>query len=345
MKYCLLLLSFLFIRDISWAQNIVGNASFEEYATCPYYYNQGEPLNCIGWASATRGTVDYYNSCNTFSIGRPVPYMGVPANDIGYQAAYDGNAYTGVHMGALGERPYREYLIAHIPPLQVDSVYAVTIHVSLADSAMYAADGMGVWFTTYGSPAPDCDTILVQAAQIDYTSYGVITETSKWVTLTDTFTADSAYTHFMIGGFKSTAATHIIEVDSTQKLLHGFAYYYIDKVEIIKVLLPAPPPPPPTPAHLLPDKHAIHDVITPNGDGINDTWVLDGIAAYPNNMVSVFDKWGDFVFSQTGYKNDWGGIGRKGVLPDGTYYYLLQLNAPTLSEEQNRHTGSLLIKR
>lgn len=85
----------------------------------------------------------------------------------------------------------------------------------------------------------------------------------------------------------------------------------------------------------------IHDVITPNGDGINDAWVIEGLQYYPHNSVQLYDKLGDKVFDRVGYSNDWKG----GSLPDGTYYYLVRLNAPNLHGSKNVWTGSLLIKR
>ena len=89
----------------------------------------------------------------------------------------------------------------------------------------------------------------------------------------------------------------------------------------------------------------IHDVVTPNGDGFNDTWVIEGLGVYPNNTVQVFDKWGDMVYEKTNYKNDWGGNGKSGKLPDGTYYYLVKLNAPNMKGGQNVWTGTVMIKR
>ena len=89
----------------------------------------------------------------------------------------------------------------------------------------------------------------------------------------------------------------------------------------------------------------IPGVITPNGDGYNDTWVIDGLALYPNNMVQIFDKWGDLLYEKTNYNNDWAGSGKNGPLPDGTYYYLLKLNAANLKGGQNTFTGTILIKR
>jgi gliding motility-associated-like protein len=88
----------------------------------------------------------------------------------------------------------------------------------------------------------------------------------------------------------------------------------------------------------------IHNVITPNGDGHNDTWVIEGIENYPKNSVQVFDKWGDMVFEKQDYNNDWTGHGKSGALPDGTYYYLIKLNAKNLKGGKDNFTGSLLIK-
>ena len=89
----------------------------------------------------------------------------------------------------------------------------------------------------------------------------------------------------------------------------------------------------------------IHNVITPNGDGINDTWVIEGISEFPNNTVQLFDKWGDMVYENNNYKNDWGGNGISGKLPDGTYYYLVKLNAENTQSGRNTWTGYLMIKR
>lgn len=90
----------------------------------------------------------------------------------------------------------------------------------------------------------------------------------------------------------------------------------------------------------------VHDVITPNGDGINDTWVVEGLEDYPNNTVQVFDKWGSPIYEKHDYKNDWAGRSDKGgLIPDGTYFYLVKLNAENATGGKNVFTGSILIKR
>ena len=73
----------------------------------------------------------------------------------------------------------------------------------------------------------------------------------------------------------------------------------------------------------------IHNVITPNGDGINDGWIIDGIERFPDNTILIFNRWGDKVNSFEHYNNTsqvWKGDNYKGEpLPDGTYYYILKI--------------------
>ena len=93
------------------------------------------------------------------------------------------------------------------------------------------------------------------------------------------------------------------------------------------------------------DNIIIHNAISPNGDGINDTWVIEGLQHYPGNTVQVFDKWGDRIFEKTDYNNDWAGKGTNGDLPDGTYYYLVKLNSGKEPDGKDTFTGFLMIKR
>ena len=72
----------------------------------------------------------------------------------------------------------------------------------------------------------------------------------------------------------------------------------------------------------------VSEAITPNGDGINDTWVIHNIDQFSNNRVRVFNRWGDKVFESKGYLNTWDGTykNRTQKLPDGaSYYYQIDL--------------------
>ncbi|MCX6287568.1 MAG: gliding motility-associated C-terminal domain-containing protein [Bacteroidetes bacterium] len=85
-----------------------------------------------------------------------------------------------------------------------------------------------------------------------------------------------------------------------------------------------PPPPPPTEDCIL-----VHNVITPNGDGLNDKLIIDCIEIYPDNSIQFFTRWGVMVRSFEHYDNkttSWDGTNDKGEpLPDGTYYYVLTI--------------------
>lgn len=70
----------------------------------------------------------------------------------------------------------------------------------------------------------------------------------------------------------------------------------------------------------------IPEAFTPNGNGKNDKWIIRGLAAYPENSVLIFNRWGSKVYEAMPYKNDWDGSGTGGIrLPSGSYFYTLEL--------------------
>jgi gliding motility-associated-like protein len=72
----------------------------------------------------------------------------------------------------------------------------------------------------------------------------------------------------------------------------------------------------------------ISQAITPNGDGVNDTWMIYNIEQHPKSLIHVFNKWGSEVFFAKNYKNDWNGYYKDQTqpLPDGSYYFQIDLN-------------------
>lgn len=73
------------------------------------------------------------------------------------------------------------------------------------------------------------------------------------------------------------------------------------------------------------DTLCIFNGISPNGDSVNDTWVIKGIENFPNNRVEVYNRWGNVVFRMDGYRGTWSGTWNGVVLPIGTYYYVVDL--------------------
>ena len=70
-----------------------------------------------------------------------------------------------------------------------------------------------------------------------------------------------------------------------------------------------------------------NNVISPNGDGVNDVWVIENLSAYPNNEVKLFDKAGRVIFNVKNYQNNWNGQLNGQLLHDGAYYYVISLGA------------------
>ncbi|XZQ05951.1 gliding motility-associated C-terminal domain-containing protein [Pedobacter sp. MW01-1-1] len=68
-----------------------------------------------------------------------------------------------------------------------------------------------------------------------------------------------------------------------------------------------------------------NNVITPNGDGVNDTWVVPNIDYYPNNTVTIYDRAGRKVFGAVSYQNNWNGTVNGDPLNEGAYYYVIDL--------------------
>ena len=66
------------------------------------------------------------------------------------------------------------------------------------------------------------------------------------------------------------------------------------------------------------------NVITPNGDGINDSFVITCLEGqkYPNSSLIIFNNWGDELYRAAPYDNSWQGSYRDEALPSGTYYFI-----------------------
>jgi gliding motility-associated-like protein len=90
------------------------------------------------------------------------------------------------------------------------------------------------------------------------------------------------------------------------------------------------------------ERLVFYDLITPNSDGQNDTWRIEGIELFPDCRLEIYDRWGRQVYERAGYSNTWAGRDQSGVeLPAGTYFYVLWLNDPSGA----RRTGAISLLR
>uniref|UniRef100_UPI00232FEA3B gliding motility-associated C-terminal domain-containing protein n=1 Tax=Aquimarina algiphila TaxID=2047982 RepID=UPI00232FEA3B len=90
---------------------------------------------------------------------------------------------------------------------------------------------------------------------------------------------------------------------------------------------------------------------SPDDDGINEYWEIDGIDNYPNNKVLIYNRWGDLVFEVDGYNNTsrvFRGIANRkrslggDKLPEGTYFFDIKIEG---AHNLKKETGFLVLKR
>ena len=96
-----------------------------------------------------------------------------------------------------------------------------------------------------------------------------------------------------------------------------------------------------------PSEIVIPNAFSPDGDGVNDTWEIQGLNGRGAYRLSVYNRWEIKVFESTNYNNDWTGtsnikafITADNNLPDGTYFYVLEWMDGT-----SPMTGFIYIKR
>ncbi|MDF1673696.1 MAG: HYR domain-containing protein, partial [Vicingaceae bacterium] len=81
---------------------------------------------------------------------------------------------------------------------------------------------------------------------------------------------------------------------------------------------------------------------SPNYDGSNDFFVIRGVEGYPDNKITVFNRWGNIVYEAEGYQNEWDGKNMdSNDLPDGTYFVIFT----AFSDEDITLKGYVEIRR
>ena len=83
----------------------------------------------------------------------------------------------------------------------------------------------------------------------------------------------------------------------------------------------------------------VYSAFSPNNDGMNDYFKVEGLEAYPENELKVFNRFGGLLFEQSDYQNDWNGDSEGEPLPSGTYFYILK------DGKGKQHSGYIQINR
>ena len=87
----------------------------------------------------------------------------------------------------------------------------------------------------------------------------------------------------------------------------------------------------------------IRSIISPDGDGSNETFLINCIQEFPGNKIFIYNRWGQLVYQAENYNNDWNGTTQSGeLLPEGAYYYILDYKNADGKEIQAKGSITLL---
>ena len=95
------------------------------------------------------------------------------------------------------------------------------------------------------------------------------------------------------------------------------------------------------------DEFDIPEAFSPDGDGVNETFIIKGVENFPGNALIIFNRWGNEVYNVTEYDNSWSGTSTSKLnvggdkLPTGTYYYIFD----TKTEQYGVLKGYVYLKR
>ena len=93
----------------------------------------------------------------------------------------------------------------------------------------------------------------------------------------------------------------------------------------------------------------VHNFVSANNDTFNDTFHIDNLrGVFLNHKISIYNRWGTLIWVGTNATEEWDGHAKSGLLignndiPEGTYYYIIELNDPDYKEPL---TGYLYLTR
>lgn len=82
----------------------------------------------------------------------------------------------------------------------------------------------------------------------------------------------------------------------------------------------------------------VSNILTPNGDGQNDTWKIDNPNQISGCKVLIYNRWGQPLYETTSYQNEWDGTKNNEPLPDGVYFYSIECDGES-------YTGAINLLR
>ena len=224
----LIVILFVFVSSFGFTQNLVPNPSFEVLDTCPD--NGGQIYFSPPWYQPSFGTTDFFHACS------PINY-GIPDNVAGYETAHTGLAYAGIvtfgwsSVNPIASRNYREYIqVELIETLTNEVEYCIEFYVSLADSALYSANNIGLYLSDTAILITS-DTVMFVIPQISNPDSIPLTNKNGWTKVSGRYIASGNEKFITIGNFNVDSLTDTTNMAGASYCT--WAIYYVDDISII----------------------------------------------------------------------------------------------------------------
>ena len=210
--------------DVTFAQNMVPNPSFETSNACPAGTAVGLlATHCPPWIRVPGNSPDYFHPCSTNTT------TGMPNNVWGYQVPRTGSACVGVIASSTATPPSLEYIQVPLSSAMVaGQVYYAKMYVNKANISRIAIDRLGMHFSNNSlqqiAGYPNAQPAIPQIANA---ALNFITDTVNWTKIDGFYTAIGGEQWLSIGNFTGITSSTFVSNTATN---FNISYYYIDDV-------------------------------------------------------------------------------------------------------------------
>ena len=221
----------LFFSTESIAQyNLVSNASFENYSSCPSASNQ--LTLSVSWINPTSaGSPDYFNSCSGL-VG--VPYCCSTICPC-FQYAKTGSAYAGLYPYSGTASNLREYIQTQfITPMTNGKCYYIGFYTNVANWCGLACNKLGAYLSNSAVNLVGPTFLLNYTSQVKSFNNIIIKDTLSWHLISGVFQAVNNEQFIAVGNFNNDATTDTLTFNSTA-LAPKYSYYFIDDVFVTPI--------------------------------------------------------------------------------------------------------------